>query len=164
MRARPVMISLALTLMPMLGSQMLLRPSAAGPSEPSAPIDAGAVVEAIVGSESQLQARVRISLTSMLQDAEVTLEAEPRHPGERPTPLGHMALSRGRKQDLRAIVDIEPGVNNELSFTARARKADGTEELQSIYLQVPLDPSTQPEVVDEFLQYRGSVQPAGGGQ
>ena len=164
MKTRTVMISLALTLVPFLGSNVPIPSSGAGPSEPAGPFNAVAAIEALSGSESQPQAKAKFSFTSLLQDAEVTLQAEPRRPGEKALVLGRLTLEKGQKRDLRVTVDLQPGVNNELQFTARARKADGTEEIQSIYLQVPLDPGSQPELVDEYVQYRGAVQPAGGGQ
>jgi hypothetical protein len=99
---------------------------------------------------------------SLLTDAEATVQAAPRRPGEQPRALGRMMLLRGERRDLRVTVDLEPGIDNQIQFTARARKPDGTEEVQTFFLHVPLDPDTQPEIVDEYLQYRGAVSPDGG--
>jgi hypothetical protein len=130
--------------------------------EPAAPFNAGVVLEAIVGMGQRPQARVRLSLTSLLTDAEAVVQAAPRRAGDPAVTLGTLRLPRGERRDLRAVVDLEPGIHNQIGFIARARRPDGTEDIQNVYLQVPLDPDTEPEVVDEYLQYRGAVSPDGG--
>ena len=161
MNTKLVMFSLALSVLPITGHAPSpeLGPAdnrAGGPAEPAADLNASIVLEEMNGASPRIDGVARVTLSSLSSDVSVDLS------GPEGNRLERLGLRKGEQRVLRVPVELNAGEDNDLGFWVEARRADGSVQRQRLNLVVPLDPERQPEVVGDSLQYRGSVDRAGG--
>ena len=161
MRTRSVMFSVGLAGLlaaGLPGMSFRANPAAPAPGapEPGAGRNAGATLESLSGTGSQLTGNVRIHLSALAADQSLTLSDAYGHE------LARTNLSRGERRDLRLRVGLLADQDNDVAFQLESRLADGSVQRQELHLIVPLDPGRQPRLVGDSLEYQGAVEPEGG--
>ena len=119
------------------------------------PLDIAARLVSMSEGGGPIRAIVQVDLLSSTTDAEATVSLvdDPNSEPRAAVLLGRTFLARGARRSMQFPVIVKSGRENHLYLLARARGTDGSLNEVITYLRVNLDPSLEPVIVGEYVEY-----------